>query len=247
MQCSDGVKHSAWATASHHQALHCITTTRTHDDQDGWSPMPSRVPQTRTDDRDETAQDDFEERMAGVSRLPGRRRLVEEAVVGARHGAAVRERPAPGERGGKAGSTGRGPRIEVGSVAGLNRRQADALRGGGIAIDGRLDLHGLTRREAGGKVAAFLARSARHGHRCVLVITGQGRRDPLAEARGVLRGGLAGWLNKPATRPLVLACVHAQPRHGGQGAFYVLLRRSRSAGYHDQSSTVRPPPREPRR
>ena len=202
--------------------------------------MRSRVSQTRTDD--ETAQDDFEQRMPGVSRLPGRGRRAEEAVVNAGRGAA-----GSGKRAGEAGAAPGGSRVEIGSVAGLNRRQADTLRGGGIAIDARLDLHGLTRREAAGKVAAFLARSVQHGHRCVLVITGQGRRDPLAEARGVLRGGLAGWLNKPATRPLVLACVHAQPRHGGQGAFYVLLRRSRSAGYHDQSSTVRPPPREPRR
>lgn len=188
--------------------------------------MPGRVTQTRPDDRDETGQDDFEQRMAGVSRLPGRGRLVEDTVVRARQGGEVRERR-PGKGAGKPGSARRGSRIVVGSVAGLKRRQADALRGGGIAIDARLDLHGFSRREAAGKVASFLAQSAQRGSRCVLVITGQGRRDPLAEARGVLRGALEGWLNEPATRPLVLACVPAQHRHGGQGAFYVLLRRSR--------------------
>lgn len=192
--------------------------------------MPGPVPQPRTDDRGETGQDDFEERMAGVSRLPGRRRLVEEAVVRARHGAAVRERQAGAKRAAKAGSAQKGSRIEIGSVAGLNRRQADALRGGGIAIDARLDLHGFSRREAAGKVATFLAESAHRGLRCVLVITGQGRSDPLAEARGVLRGELEGWLNESETRPLVLACVPAQKRHGGRGAFYVLLRRSRGGG-----------------
>ena len=183
--------------------------------------MPSRVPRTRTDDRDESGQDDFEQRMAGVSRLPGRDRLVEDTVVRARHSAAVRE--------GRTGSARRGARIEIGSVAELNRRQADALRGGDIAIDARLDLHGFSRKEGAGRVAAFLAKSGRRGLRCVLVITGQGRRDPLAAARGVLRGELEGWLNEPATRPLVLACVPAQRRHGGQGAFYVLLRRRRGA------------------
>ena len=196
--------------------------------------MRSRVSQTRSDDRDEKGQDDFEQRMGDVSRLPGRDRLVEETVVRARHGGVVRERRTGGKRAGKAGSAGRGSRIEIGSVAGLNRSQADALRGGGIAINARLDLHGLSRSEAAGKVAAFLAQSAQRGLRCVLVITGQGRRDPLAgrrdplaEARSVLRGELEGWLNELATRPLVLACVPAQHRDGGQGAFYVLLRRSR--------------------
>ena len=191
--------------------------------------MPRRVSQTRTNDRDETGQDDFEERMAGVSRLPGRDRLVEETVVRARHGAAVRERRARGKRAGEAGSARRGSLIEIGSAAGLKRRQADALRAGRIAINARLDLHGFSRREAAGKVAAFLARSAQSGLRCVLVITGQGRCDPLAEARGVLRGELEGWLNEPATRPLVLTCVPAKRRHGGEGAFYVLLRRGRGA------------------
>ncbi len=189
--------------------------------------MPRHVSQARTDDRDEPEQDDFEQRMAGVSRLPGRGRLVEDAVVRVRHDAAVRERPARGKRAAEAGSARRARRIEIGSIAGLNRRQADALRAGDIAIDDRLDLHGFSCREAAGKVAAFLDQSARRGSRCVLVITGQGRRDPLAEARGVLRGGLERWLNVPTTRPLVLACVPAQRRHGGQGAFYVLLRRSR--------------------
>lgn len=204
--------------------------------------MRSRASQTRTDDRDEMGQDDFEERMAGVTRLPGRRRLVEEAVVKTRHGAAAHERPARGKRVAEAGSAPRGSRIEIGSVAGLKRRQADLLRGGGIAIEARLDLHGFSRSVATGKVAAFLARSAQSGLRCLLVITGQGRRNPLAEARGVLRGGLEEWLNVPATRPLVLACVPAQKRHGGQGAFYVLLRRSRGGGSRSATSGSRSGP-----
>lgn len=166
--------------------------------------------------------------MAGVSPFRGGR-LVEEAVVRARLSGTVRERRTSGKREAEAGSAGPGSRIEIGSVAGLNRRQADALCGGNIAIDAQLDLHGFSRKEAGSKVAAFLVRSARRGLRCVLVITGQGRRDPLAEARSVLRGGLERWLNEPATRPLVLACVPAQRRHWGQGAFYVLPRRRRSA------------------
>lgn len=174
-------------------------------------------------DPDEAGQDDFERRMADVDRLPERERLVEETVVrevvGARRprGRGSEPGPAPG-------------RIRIGALDGLNRRQAVALRRGGIAIDARLDLHGCTRRDAARKVAAFLAQSAHRGLRCVLVITGQGRSDPLAEARGVLRSALEAWLNGPATRPFVLACVPARGRDGGQGAFYVLLRRGGGGG-----------------
>lgn len=172
---------------------------------------------TRTDP-DEAGQDDFERRMADVERLPERERLVEETVV--REGVGARRRPGKGRESGSAAG-----RIRIGALDGLNRRQAVALRRGGIAIDARLDLHGFTRRDAARKVAAFLTQSAHRGLRCVLVITGQGRSDPLADARGVLRRGLEAWLNEPATRRLVLACVPARGSHGGQGAFYVLLRR----------------------
>ncbi len=169
-------------------------------------------------DPDEAGQDDFERRMADVDRLPEPERLVEETVV--REGVSAR-RPR-----GKGSDAGSAPgRIRIGALDGLNRRQAVALRRGGIGIDARLDLHGFTRGDAARKVASFLAQSAHRGLRCVLVITGQGRSDPLADPRGVLRRELEDWLNEPATRPLVLACVPARGRDGGQGAFYVLLRR----------------------
>ena len=172
---------------------------------------------TRTDP-DEAGQDDFERRMADVDRLPERERLVEEIVVGE----GVRARRPHG----KTSQAGSAPkRIRIGALDGLNRRQAVALRRGGIAIDARLDLHGFTSSDAARRVAAFLAQSAHRGLRCVLVITGQGRNDPLAEARGVLRRRLESWLNEPVTRRLVIACVPARVRHGGHGAFYVLLRR----------------------
>ena len=167
---------------------------------------------------DEAGQDDFERRMADVDRLPERERLAEETVVREVVGA---RRP----RGGGSEPGSAPGRIRIGALDGLNRRQAVALRRGGIAIDARLDLHGFNRRDAARRVAAFLAQSAQRGLRCVLVITAQGRTDPLADPCGVLRRGLEAWLNEPATRPFVLACVTARAKHGGQGAFYVLLRR----------------------
>ena len=119
---------------------------------------------TRTDP-DQAGQNDFERRMADVQRRPERGRLVEETVV--REGVDARR---PRGKGSEAGSASK--RIRIGALDGLNRRQAVALRRGGIAIDARLDLHGFTRRDAARKVAAFLAQSAHRGLRCVLVITG---------------------------------------------------------------------------
>ncbi len=64
----------------------------------------------------------------------------------------------------------------------------------------------------------FLERSASHGRRCVLVVTGKS---------GVLKGEVPRWLNQQPNRGRMIALSQAQPRHGGSGALYVLLKRQR--------------------
>jgi len=121
-----------------------------------------------------------------------------------------------------AGASGPAP-IEVGSLAGIDRRTAERLRRGQLPIEARLDLHGLTRQAAEDALLGFLNRAADRGLRCVLVITGKGR----AGGESVLRREIPRWLNHAAVRSRVLACVPARQRDGGAGAFYVLLRRRR--------------------
>jgi DNA-nicking Smr family endonuclease len=89
-------------------------------------------------------------------------------------------------------------------------------------IEARLDLHGKTQDEAHRELAAFIARAQSQGKRLALVITGKGR-----EGKGVLRESVPRWLNEPALRGRVLALSSAQPRDGGSGALYVLLRKTR--------------------
>ncbi|MGE3916024.1 MAG: Smr/MutS family protein, partial [Hyphomicrobiaceae bacterium] len=67
---------------------------------------------------------------------------------------------------------------------------------------------------------------------------GRGRSDPGAaswasgdDELGVLRRSVPRWLAEPPLRGLVIACQPASVRHGGDGAFYVLLRRKRRAGH----------------
>ena len=43
----------------------------------------------------------------------------------------------------------------------------------------------------------------------------------------MLKDAVPRWLNEPALREHILAFNHAQPRHGGTGALYILLRRTR--------------------
>ncbi len=108
--------------------------------------------------------------------------------------------------------------------AGIDRASAERLKRGLHPIEARLDLHGLTQAEAHRELLDFVERSYRSGIRCVLVITGRGLGP---DGPGVLKTAVPRWLAQPATRRRILAIAAAQPRHGGAGALYVLLRRQR--------------------
>jgi DNA-nicking Smr family endonuclease len=106
----------------------------------------------------------------------------------------------------------------------VDRRTAERLKRGQIAIESQLDLHGLTQEEALAALDDFLWQAWAAGQRCVLVITGKGT---AREGGGVLRTLIPNWLAEGSHQDRVLAVEIAQPRHGGDGALYVLLRRQR--------------------
>ena len=111
-----------------------------------------------------------------------------------------------------------------GASPGVDRRTADKLRRGLLSIEARLDLHGMTQAEAHGRLLAFLEGHQAAGRRCVLVVTGKGT---WREEGGVLRDAVPRWLNEPGLRQRILCFSHAQPKDGGEGALYILLKRLR--------------------
>lgn len=114
------------------------------------------------------------------------------------------------------------PDLTPSVTPGLDRRSAERLKRGQRPIEARLDLHGMTQEEAHPALDHFLARADAAGQRCVLVITGKGGRGG-----GVLRAAVPRWLNEAPNRARLLAFTPAQPKDGGGGALYVLLRRHR--------------------
>lgn len=122
-------------------------------------------------------------------------------------------------------ATARLPDLAPGVAPGVDRRNAERLRRGERKIEARLDLHGMTQDEAHRALNAFLDRAEHAGWRCVLVITGKGRAG--SSAAGVLRAAVPRWLNEAPNRARLLAIAAAQPKHGGAGAMYLLLRRKR--------------------
>ena len=109
------------------------------------------------------------------------------------------------------------------AAAGVDARTMQRLRRGQIAVERRLDLHGMTQAQAHRAVSRALAAGQDDGVRCLLVITGKG----VAAGAGVLRAMLPRWLAEPPDAGRVLAAAPARQRDGGAGAFYVLLRKSR--------------------
>lgn len=111
-------------------------------------------------------------------------------------------------------------------LAPLGRRMKQRVARGKEPIDGRLDLHGLTQSEAHSALLRFLRNAVARDARLVLVITGKGRREGEGE-RGVLKRQVPHWLALPEFRALVIGFENAHIAHGGEGALYVRLRRSR--------------------
>jgi DNA-nicking Smr family endonuclease len=114
---------------------------------------------------------------------------------------------------------------------GIEPSMRKRLQRGTLELDGRIDLHGMRQVEAHRALSRFIHRSVARGDRTVLVITGKGLKKLGADAAviveaGVLRSMLPIWLSEPSLAPLVAGWDVASPGHGGEGAFYVRLRRA---------------------
>ena len=107
-------------------------------------------------------------------------------------------------------------------LAPLGRRERSQLSRGRKEIDARLDLHGMTQTRAHRVLFGFLQHAHSEGLTFVLVITGKGKMGA-----GVLRRQVPQWLSLPEFRSLVVGFEEAHIGHGGEGALYVRVRRSR--------------------
>ncbi len=92
-------------------------------------------------------------------------------------------------------------------------------------VDARLDLHGLSSRDAEDAVRQFLGDGWRRGLAKVLIIHGQGRHSE--DQRGVLRDMVRGILRKDRH---VASWGQAEKGDGGGGASWVWLRGPSARG-----------------
>ena len=121
------------------------------------------------------------------------------------------------------------PVLQAGETAGIDRRTAERFTKGRMQVEAVLDLHGMVQDQAHRALIAFIHRARAQGLRCLLVITGKGKRSKADGygAKGVIKSATPTWLNEPGLREHILSFSTARPRDGGDGAIYVLLKRSR--------------------
>jgi DNA-nicking Smr family endonuclease len=104
------------------------------------------------------------------------------------------------------------------------------LSRGLVAPESAIDLHGHSLASAYDRLDAGLEQAIRQGDRVLLLITGKAPR-PESErphARGAIRAAVGDWLKASRHADRIAAVRRAHPRHGGSGALYIVLRRTKA-------------------
>lgn len=139
----------------------------------------------------------------------------------------VEEPKAPEAKKAKAGTAAEGIALTIGRGDKtrhhpLERPVKRKIAKGRLALEARIDLHGMVQSEAHGFLLGFLIRAHERGMRHVLVITGKGTS---LGSDGALKRAVPLWFSLPEFRSLISSYEPAARNHGGEGALYVRLAR----------------------
>ncbi|OYU34019.1 Smr/MutS family protein [Novosphingobium sp. PASSN1] len=117
------------------------------------------------------------------------------------------------------------------TAGGLDSSWDRKLGRGPIQPDVTIDLHGLTLGMAHDRLNGGIAQALAMGARVILLIAGKHRpvpeNDLRGERRGAIRAKLLDWLAASPHSARIASVRPAQPRHGGDGAVYIVLRKAR--------------------
>lgn len=106
-------------------------------------------------------------------------------------------------------------------AGGAQKSVLKKLRTGKLDVDSTLDLHGLSSEQARLQLVDFMQECRQFGYRHIILIHGKGFRS---QNKPVIKTMVNRWLRQANE---VLAFCSAQPKDGGTGAVYVLLRKTR--------------------
>lgn len=104
------------------------------------------------------------------------------------------------------------------------------IRSGTISPDMSIDLHGHTLSMAHARLNQAIAHALSRDVRVLLVVTGKPPKNAGtggASRRGAIRGEIGHWLETSPYADRIASVRIAHPRHGGDGAIYLILRRKK--------------------
>ncbi len=118
-----------------------------------------------------------------------------------------------------------------GQAVSMDHKAHNRMKRGKLRPEAKIDLHGMTLAQAHPALIRFISDQYARDRRLVLVITGKGRGGDddgsLLRRRGILKQQVPHWLQSAPLGAMVLQVSEAHLKHGGEGAYYVYLRRRR--------------------
>lgn len=110
------------------------------------------------------------------------------------------------------------------------------LKKGSFYIDKKIDFHGKNLLESEERFTKTILDCYNNGHRCLLFITGKGlykknnsqKNDQPKLYHGVIRSAFISWAQSKKFSKQILSFEQASLGHGGDGAFYVYLRKKKN-------------------
>jgi DNA-nicking Smr family endonuclease len=112
----------------------------------------------------------------------------------------------------------------------LDGRWEKQIKSGALAPEMAIDLHGHSLAAAHVRLNQALAQARSHDVRVLLVVTGKPRQtkeNSGSSKRGAIRAEISHWLDSSPHADTIASVRTAHPRHGGDGALYIILRRNK--------------------
>ena len=112
----------------------------------------------------------------------------------------------------------------------IEKNKLKRIKSGKIIIEGTLDLHGLSLKEAEERLQLFVGESFQLNKRLLLIITGKGRNSkPNIYGKTLtIKSEINNWISKDFYRNKVQYISKALDKHGGSGAYYFFLVKSKN-------------------
>lgn len=115
----------------------------------------------------------------------------------------------------------------------IDKKKLSLLKRGKLQPEFILDLHGMNTVIAKKKSVEFIKSNYLIGKRLLLIITGKGRFSKTSffengSQIGIIRKSLKSWLIESDMRTKILGIVSSHTNHGGEGAFYIYLKKNKN-------------------